>query len=198
MNRSKNTLVLASSSPRRKLLLAQAGLVLVVDAPRVDEGDLPGETARDFVLRVARKKAHAVSPRHPGRVVLAADTAVVLGRHLFGKPRGAEDALRMLRSLSGEEHQVITGVCALGPGGQHEAAVATRVRFAPVSEAQARWYVATGEPSDKAGGYAIQERGGMLVESIEGSFSNVVGLPLAETLVLVSKAGLLLPWEAEQ
>jgi septum formation protein len=165
MHRPKNTLVLASSSPRRQMLLAQAGLQLVIDAPCVDEGDLPGEPPREFVLRVARKKALAVSPRHPGMVVLAADTAVVLGRHLFGKPRDAEDALRMLRLLSGKEHQVVTGVCAVGPGGPQEAVVVTRVRFAPVSEAQARWYVATGEPFDKAGAYAIQERGGMFVGS---------------------------------
>ena len=191
------TLVLASSSPRRRTLLEQAGLTLIIEAPSVDEGDLPGEPVREFALRIARKKAVAIAVRHPGRVVLAADTAVALGRHLFGKPRDVDDALRMLGLLSGQEHQVVTGIYAMGPQGPREAVVTTRVRFRPIPEAQARWYVATGEPFDKAGAYAIQDRGGMFVESIEGSYSNVVGLPLAESLELVAGAGLRLPWEGQ-
>jgi septum formation protein len=188
-------LVLASSSPRRRALLAQLGIDLQIVSPQVDEADLPGEPPDEFVLRVSKKKGVAVAASHPGQVVLAADTAVVLGPMLLGKPRGAEDAVRMLLQLSGREHQVLTGVWAGGPGGEHHLAVSTSVRFRRLSEAEARWYVATGEPMDKAGAYAIQERGGMFVERIDGSYSNVVGLPIVESLALLTRAGLALPWE---
>jgi septum formation protein len=190
-------LVLASGSPRRQSLLGQLGIPLLVAPPRVDESDLPGELPRAFVARVARKKGLAVVSAHPGAVVLAADTAVVLGDRLFGKPRDAADALRMLRLLSGQRHEVVTGVFAAGPGGAHEAVVATSVCFRQISEAEARWYVGTGEPMDKAGAYAIQDRGGIFVAAIEGSYSNVVGLPLAESLSLLERAGLVLPWEVK-
>jgi septum formation protein len=188
------SLVLASSSPRRRQLLSQLGIPLTIDAPRVDERALSGEQAPDFARRVARLKGEAIAPAHPEEVVLAADTAVAIEGELFGKPRDAADALRMLRELSGREHQVVTGVVAIGPAGQHQQIVSTRVRMRVISEREAVWYVGTGEPMDKAGAYAIQERGGMFVTSIEGSFSNVVGLPLVETLALLAKAGLELPF----
>jgi septum formation protein len=188
-------LVLASSSPRRRQLLEQLGLRLLVAPSQVDEAELPGEPMRAYVARVARAKGIAVAAARPGEVVLAADTSVGLDGRLFGKPRDAEDAVRMLRELGGRTHEVVTGVFAAGPGGVYETVVVTRVRFRPVGEAEAAWYVATGEPMDKAGGYGIQDRGGMFVEAIEGSYSNVVGLPLAETLPLLARAGLRLPWE---
>lgn len=190
--------ILASSSPRRRELLEQLDLAPTIVAPQVGEAELPGETPRAFALRVAREKGLAVAASHPDSVVLAADTCVVLGERIFNKPRDEEEAIATLQRLSGNTHEVLTGVCAVGPGGQHETVVATRVRFRPISEAEARWYVATGEPMDKAGAYAIQGRGGMFVEAIEGSHSNVIGLPLVEAIELLGRAGLIFPWSATE
>jgi septum formation protein len=186
-------LVLASQSPRRRELLAQLGLALDVRPSDADEAVHPGEPPRDYVLRVAREKARAV----PGDLVLAADTAVVLGDEVLGKPAGDDDARRMLRALSGTEHEVLTAVVVRrgAPPLELEELVSTRVRFARLSEAQIAWYVGTGEPRDKAGAYAIQGAGGAFVLSVAGSVSNVVGLPLAETAALLRTAGLALPWE---
>jgi septum formation protein len=189
-------LVLASQSPRRRELLAQLGLALEVRPSDADETVHPGEPPRAYVLRVAREKARAV----PGELVLAADTAVVLGDEVLGKPADDADAARMLRALSGTEHEVLTAVVVMRRDGspplELDALVATRVRFARLSEAEIGWYVATGEPRDKAGAYAIQGAGGAFVLSVDGSVSNVVGLPLAETAALLRRAGLALPWEA--
>jgi len=187
-------LVLASQSPRRRELLAQLGLALDVRPSDADEAVHPGEPPRDYVLRVAREKARAV----PGDLVLAADTAVVLGDEVLGKPAGDDDARRMLRALSGTEHEVLTAVVVRRAAIRLEldAVVATKVRFAPLGPAEIDWYVGTGEPLDKAGAYAIQGAGGAFVVGVEGSVSNVVGLPLAETAALLRRAGLSLPWEA--
>jgi septum formation protein len=187
-------LVLASQSPRRRELLAQLGIALEVRPAHADEAVHPGEPPRDYVVRVAREKARAVA----GEVVLAADTAVVLGGEVLGKPAGAADARRMLAALSGSEHEVLTGVCVrrAGAGLELDALAATRVRFAPLSPAEIDWYVATGEPLDKAGAYAIQGAGGAFVLAVSGSVSNVVGLPLAETAELLRRAGFPLPWSA--
>lgn len=188
-------LVLASQSPRRRELLLQLGLAPEVRPANTDESVLPGEPPRAYVLRVAREKARAV----PGEVVLAADTAVVLDGEVLGKPLDAADARRMLRALSGTRHEVITGVCvrlgADGPGAELEAVVSTEVVFARLSDRAVEWYVATGEPLDKAGAYAIQGAGGAFVAEVRGSVSNVVGLPLVETAELLARAGLPLPWE---
>ncbi len=188
-------LVLASQSPRRRELLEQLGIPLVVRPANADEAVLPGEAARDYVLRVAREKARAVE----GAIVLAADTAVVLRGEVLGKPSGAEDARRMLRALSGTVHEVLTGVCVRRATAalaiELDAVVSTEVRFAPLSPAEVDWYVATGEPLDKAGAYAIQGAGGAFVVRVDGSVSNVVGLPLAETADLLRRAGFPLPWE---
>lgn len=197
MTIDRKTLVLASGSPRRRQLLSQLGIPLEVHAAGVDEAERPGEQAEPFVLRVAADKARAVAPRFPGRVVLAADTAVVREGRLYGKPAGAADARRMLGELSGRTHEVVTGVAVLGPGGAQSLAVTTKVRFRALSPEEIAWYVATGEPLDKAGAYGIQERGGAFVEAIEGSYSNVVGLPLAESLLALQRAGLELPWRTE-
>jgi len=187
-------LVLASQSPRRRELLSQLGLALDVRPAHADEAVHPGEPPRDYVLRVAREKARAV----PGELVLGADTAVVLGDEVLGKPAGDDDARRMLRALSGTEHEVLTAVVVrrAAPPLELDALVATRVRFARLGAAEIDWYVATGEPRDKAGAYAIQGAGGAFVLSVAGSVSNVVGLPLAETAALLRRAGLALPWEA--
>lgn len=186
------SLVLASGSPRRRALLEQLGIPLRVDPPHLDERVLPGEAPDAYVLRLAREKAGAVHGRHPGATVLAADTSVVLDGVVLGKPGTAGEALDMLRALAGRTHQVMTGVAVAGAG---ERLVSAAVTFAAASEAALRWYVSTGEPMDKAGGYAVQGIGGFLVERIEGSHSTVVGLPLVETLALLREAGYTLPWD---
>ncbi len=187
-------LVLASQSPRRRELLGLLGLDPEVRPAHADETLHPGEPAEAYVRRVAREKAAAVA----GELVLGADTAVVLGEEVLGKPRDAEDARRMLRALSGRDHRVLTGVCLrVGGAAPRELAalVATEVSFAALTPGQVDWYVATGEPLDKAGAYALQGAGGSLVREIRGSVSNVVGLPLAETAALLARAGLALPWD---
>ncbi|HZN92358.1 MAG TPA: Maf family protein [Myxococcales bacterium] len=188
-------LVLASASPRRKALLAGLGLSFETVAPGVDEAVREGEAPLTYVLRVARAKAVAGARLQPGAVVLAADTAVVLDGAILGKPAGEAEAKHMVRSLSGRRHSVWTGV-ALDGAARASAVVETVVWFRELSEAEIAWYASTGEPLDKAGAYAIQGAGGMLVQRIEGSASNVVGLPLAETVELLGRAGLPLPWRA--
>jgi septum formation protein len=187
-------LVLASQSPRRRQLLEELGISVDVRPAHADESLRPGEAAPDYVLRVARDKARAV----PGEVVLGADTSVVLGGEVLGKPADEEDARRMLRALSGQVHQVLTGVCvrrSTGSARELGVVVATEVRFTPLTGAQIDWYVGTGEPLDKAGAYALQGAGGAFVEELRGSVSGVVGLPLRETLQLLRSAGFPLPWE---
>lgn len=184
-------LILASASPRRRELLEQLGFALDVRPADTDETPLAGEPPRDYVLRVAREKARAIA----GETVLAADTAVVLGSAILGKPRDGQDARRMLRALSGVPHEVLTGVCVRSGATERTALVSAEVRLDPLSDAQIDWYVSTGEPLDKAGAYAIQGIAGAFVRELRGSVSNVIGLPLAETLALLRDAGVALPWE---
>ncbi len=192
-------LVLASQSPRRRELLASAGVSAEVRPAEIDESVHPGEDPTAYVRRVAREKALAV-PCAPGEIVLAADTAVVLSGEVLGKPADVEDARRMLRALSGSTHVVLTGVhaCAVpeaADGSRQESlVVSTAVRFATLSEERISWYVSTGEPLDKAGAYALQGAGGSLVRGVAGSVSNVVGLPLVETLAVLARLGLSLTW----
>ncbi len=183
-------LVLASSSPRRRELLTGLGIRLVVRVPRIDESEHPGEIPQDHVRRLAAAKAAAVD----GEVVLGADTAVVLASRILGKPAGGEEAREMLRSLSGRAHTVLTGVCVRRDGSNVETVVASQVRFATLSEAAIDWYVGTGEPLDKAGAYAVQGIAGAFVQRIDGSISNVVGLPLTETIALLEGLGFRFPW----
>jgi septum formation protein len=191
-------LVLASQSPRRRALLEGLGIAVEVRPAATDEAVHPGERPRDYVLRVAREKARAVA----GEVVLAADTAVVVGEEILGKPRDAEDAARMLRALSGTSHAVLTAVCVRragpGSGSERDVVVSTEVRFRALSEGEIGWYIATGEPLDKAGAYALQGAGGALVQGVSGSVSGVVGLPLAESLALLREVGYPMPWEARR
>ncbi|MDR0965756.1 MAG: Maf family protein [Myxococcales bacterium] len=189
-------LVLASASPRREALLSQFGLPLRVDPPAIDERTLPGESALMLASRLARMKGSAVAERARNRdgVVLAADTVVALDGQLLGKPESPDHARHMLQSLSGKAHSVVTGLFVSSPRHRESMAVETRVRFRTLSDAQIDWYVVTGEPLDKAGAYAIQGLGGAFVESIDGSHSNVIGLPLAETMAALRRAGLRLPW----
>ncbi|MCB9763443.1 MAG: septum formation inhibitor Maf [Alphaproteobacteria bacterium] len=181
------TLTLASGSPRRRLLLGQLGYALRVAPADIDETPRPGEGPVDFALRMAREKAAAGA--HPG-LVLAADTVVHLDGHILGKPADAAEARAMLRMLSGRAHEVTTGVCVQDGDRRWVDAVTTEVTFRPLSEAEVSGYVATGEPFDKAGGYGIQGIGGFLVSHIRGSYTNVVGLPLAEVLDALADFGL--------
>jgi len=183
--------ILASASPRRRQLLEQIGLSFEVRAAAVDETPQPGETAMDYVHRAARLKAEALTrnPPVPGLPVLAADTEVVLDGAILGKPKGRDEALRMLARLSGRSHQVLS-VVALWKGGSLETArCESRVSFRVLRPGEAEAYWATGEPRDKAGAYGIQGLGALFVERLEGSYSNVVGLPLFETAELLRRAG---------
>jgi len=189
---SQPQLVLASASPRRRALLEQLGIPLRIDPAHLDENVRAGESAERYVLRLAREKADLVQGRHPHATVLAADTSVVLEGSVLGKPANADEAIAMLRRLSGRTHQVLTAVAIAGGS---ERLVTAAVTFVAASESALRWYVSTGEPMDKAGAYAVQGIGGFLVERIAGSYSAVVGLPLAETLALLRDSGYTLPWE---
>ena len=168
-------LLLASASPRRAELLNAAGYEFDVQPANVDESVHAREAPEDYVTRVAEAKASAVAPRADGRVVLAADTAVVVDGTILGKPADQADAARMLRLLSGRRHDVLTAVALPGI----TAVDRTTVEFAPLTDTQIEWYVASGEPLDKAGAYAIQGLASRFVTRIEGSYSNVVGLPVA-------------------
>ena len=183
-------LVLASASPRRRDLLAAAGFEFDVDAGEVDESPGPAEPPSTYVLRVARRKAEAVAARHPGRPVLGADTAVVVGSQILGKPADAGDASRMLAQLAARAHDVLTGV-ALAFRGQLFAEVEqTTVWMSTLTPDEIAWYVASGEPMDKAGAYAIQGLGSRFIPRIEGSYSNVVGLPVVRVVQLLRRAEL--------
>ena len=173
------TFVLASASPRRAELLRAAGFTFTVDAVDIDEAVEPGETADQHVRRLARGKAEAGARRHPGATVLGADTVVVVEGRILGKPRDEDDARAMLTALSGRVHQVYTGVAVAREGQIRDAVDISAVTFVPLTSAEISAYVATGEPRDKAGAYAIQGRASRFVERLEGSYTGVVGLPVA-------------------
>lgn len=188
-------LYLASASPRRRELLHALGIEFTVEAAGIDERELPGEAAADHVVRLAARKAAAVAAalrdRGIAALVLAADTTVTIDGSILGKPSDAADALAMLRRLAGRRHEVMTA-CRLirTDDGRAAAAIATTsVRFNPWNEAWARWYVASGDPMDKAGGYGLQGRGVLLSSGIDGSWSNVVGLPLESLPGLFGEVG---------
>jgi septum formation protein len=196
----RGRLVLASASPRRRALFDQVGLVAEVVPAEVDESALPGEPPEAMAVRLALSKARAVvSNLGAGRrdvFVVGADTIVVVGGIPLGKPTDDVDAARMIGRLGGRTHHVVTGVAVLDVAGEREETTTsmTAVRMRPIDERAARAYVATGEGRDKAGGYAIQGIASGFVESIEGSYSNVVGLPLVETLRLLGRVGALEDW----
>ena len=182
-------LVLASASPRRAALLRAAGILFDVFPVDVDEHFRPGEKPDHAVARLARTKAEAAATSHPNAVVLAADTTVVIRGEALAKPVDSEDAVRMLRLLSGRTHDVLTGVCLCVPGRQLVHVEPTRVRMADLSESEIAWYVSSGEPFDKAGGYAAQGLGSRFIEGILGSYSNVVGLPIRSVYELLKELG---------
>jgi septum formation protein len=183
------TLILASASPRRLSLLAQAGITPdQVAAADIDETPLPRELPTAYVARLACEKARAVAVQYPHAVVLAADTTVAVGRRILGKPEHADEAQRFLRLLSGRRHRVHTGICVVRDGCVRQRTVTTQVQFKPFSESEIAAYLATGEWQGVAGGYRIQGMAERYIVAIHGSYSNVVGLPLRETCQLLESA----------
>jgi septum formation protein len=202
--KASNVLILASASPRRAELLTAAGIPFDVRPSHVDERVHAGEDARAYACRVATDKGRAAVAEAAGRPVLAADTVVVIDGQILGKPVDEDDARRMLHLLSGRTHEVLTAVVLINaPGGdflgesrksppESLQVEVTSVEFAKLSEDEIDWYVATGEPHDKAGAYAIQGLASRFVTRIEGSYSNVVGLPVRLVYAMCTQAGILL------
>ena len=188
-SRLEPRLVLASASPRRARILRELGVGFRVEVSNQDESLRPGEDGAAAVERLARAKGLAVA-RAETLPVLAADTEVLCDGHVLGKPADERDAVAMLRRLSGRAHEVVTGVCVVQGGVAHSGVERSVVRFAPMNEEELRWYAATGEPLDKAGGYHVDGKGALFIETVEGSPSNVAGLPVRLLLRLVREAGL--------
>ncbi|MGD1146363.1 MAG: Maf family nucleotide pyrophosphatase [Thermoanaerobaculaceae bacterium] len=191
-------LVLGSGSPRRLELLGRLGLVVEVIAPGVDETQLPGESPPLHALRVARLKARWVSERFHDRPVLAADTVVALGEAVYGKPRNRAEAASMLAELAGRTHTVLTALVLHFMGREACHLEAAAVTMVPFRRELVEWYVATGEGDDKAGAYAVQGGGAILVERVEGNVEAVMGLPLAPLPALCAEVGLCLAREGDR
>jgi len=187
----KSRFVLASRSPRRYELLKQLGFEIDIVPSRIEENLIEGESPEDHVLRLAEAKASEVGSRFPTRWVIAADTIVYIDHSILGKPKTQGEAIEMLQVLSGREHWVLTGfsVQNIEKGKKGREAVKTAVKMKPLSPVEIDWYVSTKEPFDKAGGYAIQGIGSFMVESIRGSYTNVVGLPLCELMEMLVRLG---------
>ena len=185
-------LILASASPRRADLLSRAGLEFDVCPTDVDESPVAGEPPDSYVVRVARDKARGAAQRRGTvRPVLGADTAVVVSGRVLGKPAHDDEARSMLRLLSGRVHEVLTGVALLSGRDEVKECVTTRVRFVSLTDQEIEWYVGTGEPRGKAGAYAIQGGASRFVDWIEGSWANVVGLPVATVYRMLRQAGVI-------
>ena len=182
-------LLLASTSPRRAEILRAVGWPFEVCAANVDETKKRREGAAAYVERLARAKAERIAPAYPARIVLGADTVVAVDDLVLGKPRDDEEARRMLRSLSGRWHEVLTGIALVRADAERSivAHEKTRVRFARMSDEEIDWYVSTGESMDKAGAYAVQGAAALFIEAIEGDYWNVVGLPVRLVYSLVNK-----------
>jgi septum formation protein len=190
-------LILASASPRRRDLLAACRIPFEIIPSMIDEQPLPAESPPAYVQRLALAKAQSVAQAHPEAIVLGADTTVTIEGLILAKPESPDEARQMLLRLCGREHQILTGVAVVvgtmaGCVGDRSAhtMVASRVLMRHFTAATVEWYIATGEPMDKAGAYAVQGLGGALVEWIEGSYTNAVGLPLEETLALLRRFGI--------
>jgi septum formation protein len=190
-------LILASASPRRRDLLAACRIPFESIPSMIDEQALPDEPAAAYVQRLALAKAASVAQNYPDAVVLGADTTVTIDNLILAKPQSLDDARQMLNRLSGREHRILTGVAVVagrmaahGVDQSAQVMVASRVLMRHFTTATIEWYLATGEPMDKAGAYAVQGLGGALVEWVEGSYTNAVGLPLTETLALLRRFGI--------
>jgi septum formation protein len=188
----KETLILASASPRRRELLASIGVRFDIIPSNVPEVRQAGEAPEEYVARLSREKAEAVAHAHESRWVIAADTTVLLGDELLEKPADTADARRMLATIAGRTHIVYSGVTLqrFDRNYRDTRVSESEVRMLPLNEQEIQWYVATGEPMDKAGAYAVQGIGAMFIDSIHGSYTNVVGLPLALLFQMLRKAGL--------
>jgi septum formation protein len=190
VTKSESALILASASPRRRELLSRIGIDVEVAPADIDEALRRGESPADAALRLAADKAAAVAGEHPGRFVLAADTVVEIDGRSLGKPGGRAEAAEMLARLVGREHRVTTGLCLIDEGGaERRRAVTTRVTMRGAGAGEVLDYLDSGEWRGKAGAYAIQGIAAALVTAIEGSVTNVIGLPLAETVELLAEAG---------
>jgi septum formation protein len=185
---SGSQIILASRSPRRAELLAAAGISFEVLAADIDETPHPNEAPAVYVERLAIEKARAVLALRPEARVLGADTTVTIDGEILGKPEDQADAMRMLRLLNGRSHDVHTGVAVVSRSGVHSAVGTTRVWFDTMTDEDISWYVATGEPVDRAGAYAIQGFASRFISRIEGSYSNVVGLPVALVSSILKRA----------
>ncbi len=181
-------LVLASGSPRRVEILRSVGWDFVKDSPDIDESLLPGESPTEYVQRLAQEKAETVAARHSGEIVLGADTTVVIGGEIIGKPADLADARRMIEMLSGNWHEVLTAVAVVRDGNTNLGLQSTRVKFASMSEAEINFLVEKGDPLDKAGAYAVQAQAAFFIEAIEGDYWNIVGLPISLVYRMVAKA----------
>jgi septum formation protein len=180
-------LVLASGSPRRSEIMDSVGWEFTKDAPDIDESEREGEEPEVYVQRLAREKAEAVAASHPDQIVLAADTTVVIDGQIIAKPTDLEDARRMLRMLSGNWHEVLTGIAVMKSDNTEVAMQRTRVKFAPMNEKEINFLVEMGDPLDKAGAYAVQAQAALFIEGIEGDYWNVVGLPISLVYEMVRK-----------
>ena len=188
---TQSRIILASNSPRRRHLLAQAGLNFSVIPSAVDEQEVAISDPEDYARTLAESKALDISAKHPDSWVIGADTIVLIEQQILGKPQSKEDARDMLRRLSGKIHQVYTGycICSKSEKQMFSETVKTDVYFKELSDQEIEWYIQTGEPFDKAGGYGIQGIGSFLVKRINGSYTNVVGLPGCEVIDFLIKEG---------
>lgn len=182
-------LILASGSPRRAEILNSVGWEFTRHVADIDETEADGELPEDYVVRLAREKAAAVAPEYPGEIVLGADTTVVIDGRIIAKPIDLDDARRMLRLLSGNWHEVLTGVSIFQNGIAKSEIQSTRVKFAAMSEAEINFLAERGDPLDKAGAYAVQAQAALFIEGIEGDYWNVVGLPVSLVYRLIAEAG---------
>ena len=185
-------LILASGSPRRSEILQSVGWEFIKSVPDIDESEIPGEAPEDYVIRLAKGKAEKVAEDHPGGLVLGADTTVVIDGGILGKPVDMADAKRMLRMLSGNWHEVLTGVAVVENGETKTGIQSTKVKFVKMTETEIDFLAEEGEPMDKAGAYAVQAQAALFIEKIEGDFWNVMGLPvsLVYRLIMGRETGL--------
>ena len=182
-------LILASGSPRRAEIMKSVGWDFEKDVPDVDESVIDGESPEDYVVRLAKTKADVIAKRHTGEMVLGADTTVVIEDQIIGKPLDIDDARRMLEMLSGNWHEVLTGVAVVNNGGTNTGLQRTRVKFADMNANEINFLVELGDPLDKAGAYAVQAQAALFIEGIEGDYWNVVGLPISLVYDLVKGVG---------
>lgn len=180
-------IVLASGSPRRSEIMNSVGWPFTKDVPDIDESERDGESPEDYVRRLAREKAQAVAGSHPGEIVLAADTTVVINGRIIGKPTDEAHAREMIEMLSGNWHEVLTGVAVARNGDAEVGMQRTRVKFVSMTDKEIEFLVSEGDPLDKAGAYAVQAQAALFIEAIDGDYWNVVGLPISLVYEMVKK-----------